>query len=103
MTNRNTNAEILHRSPGLPLSFRVDTMTLLNEIVECALMENQGVLKIPLNVFKNLLAQVAKRATEINDPKLNVLMLSLNLYEMLPNEIQKAIVDQESLIKDVVL
>ncbi len=87
-------------SGSTSLSFRVDTMKLLNEIVESALREKQGILKVPLNVFRNLLAQVAHRATEINDPKLNILMLSLSLYEMSPSEIQKAIDGQKSLIKD---
>jgi hypothetical protein len=90
-------------SGSASLSFRVDTMKLLTEIVECALKENQGILKVPLNVFRNLLAQVAERASEINDPKLNILMLSLNLYEMPPTEIQKAIDNQKKIIKDVVL
>lgn len=80
------------------MTFRVDTMALLTEIVDCALRENQGVLKIPLNIFKNLLAKVAERATEINDPELNILMLSLNLYEIPHNEIQKAIDNQKKLI-----
>ena len=35
-----------------------------------------------------LLAQVSQRATELNDPVLNVLMLRMNLYEV-PNEIRR--------------
>lgn len=81
------------------LEFRVDTMSLLNEIVDCAFRENQGVLKVPLNVFKNLLAQTAVRATELNDPKLNILMLKLGLYEVPPMEIHKKIEDQIELIE----
>ena len=32
-------------------------------------------------IFGSLLAEVAKRATELHDPKLDSLMLRLNLYE----------------------
>lgn len=79
--------------------FRVDTVSLLHEIVDNALRENQGVLKIPLNIFKNLLAQVAERAIELNDPKMNILMLNLGLYEVSPKDIVEAINVQKSLIK----
>lgn len=73
------------------LTFRVDTMKLLNEIVDCALAENQGILKIPLNVFRILLGQVAERAIEINDDKLNILMLKLGLYDVDPKDVVKII------------
>lgn len=73
-------------------------MGFLNEIADCALQENMGVLKIPLNIFKGILAEVAQRATQLNDPKLNVLMLKLNLYEIPPMEIARAIEAQLKLI-----
>jgi hypothetical protein len=82
-TNKKYNA--------LNVGFRVDTMSLLTEICDYGLARNMGVLKIPLNIFKNILGEVALRATEINDPKLNILMLKLNLYEINPNEICNAI------------
>lgn len=71
--------------------FRVDTNSLLNEIAECGLPQNMGVLKIPLNIFKGLLAKAAQRASEINDPELNICMLQLGLYELSNNEISEAI------------
>lgn len=80
------------------MSFRVDTLGLLNEIVDGGLRPNMGVLKIPINIFKDLLADVAYRATELNDPKLNILMLSLCLYEVSPNDIPKAINLQKRII-----
>jgi len=40
-----------------------------------------GVLKVPLNIFQNLLGQVAQRAIEINDKELNKLMIRLALYD----------------------
>lgn len=79
--------------------FRVDTMALLHEIADCALRENQGILKMPLNIFRNLLAQTAKRATEINDPELNICMINLGLYEIDPKEAVNAISAQKKLIK----
>lgn len=39
-------------------------------------------LKIPLNILLDLLKQVAQRATELNDPKLNELMIRLCLYSI---------------------
>jgi hypothetical protein len=69
-----TKTEVYH--------FRVHTVNLLEEIVNCALPKNAGVLFIPLNTFKSLLAQVAQRCTEINDPILDKLMFDLTLYEL---------------------
>lgn len=67
------------------LSFRVDTPALFKEIADCALATgNNGIFKIPLNVFMNLLSEVATRATELNDPILNKAMFDLTLYELPP-------------------
>jgi hypothetical protein len=79
---------------SLNVGFRVHTMELLTEIADCGLPRSMGVLKIPLNVFKNILAEVAQRATELNDPQLNILMLKLALYEIPMKEIPKAIEHQ---------
>lgn len=81
--------------------FRVDTMGLLSEICDAGLNRNMGILKIPLNIFKNILGEVAERAIILNDPKLNILMLKLNLYEVEPHEICEAIEYQMSLLGDV--
>lgn len=81
------------------LNFRVDTVRLLTEVADCGLPRSAGVLKLPLNIFKNLLAQVAERAIKINDPELNILMLMLALYEVPANEIEAAIEKQKTLIK----
>ncbi len=62
--------------------FRVDTCAFLAEIANCGLPQSAGVLKIPLNVFKGLLAQVAERATQLNDPIMNALMFDLTLYDV---------------------
>ena len=61
------------------LQWRTHTANLLAEI-----MKNEGtaILKIPLNIFLRLLLDVAKRASEINDPQLNALMMRLTLYDV---------------------
>lgn len=64
------------------MHFRVDTPQLLKEIADAGLVQNAGVLFIPLNVLKSFLSQVADRCSEINDPILNRLMFDMNLYEL---------------------
>lgn len=55
------------------------TTRLLREILTnttCA------ILHIPLNIFQTKLAEVAQRATELNDPVLDGLMAELALYSV---------------------
>lgn len=98
--NENQNLENQQSQPlnigavthsALSAGFRVDTMGLLTEIADSGLDRRMGVLKIPLNIFKNILGEVAERAIQLNDPQLNILMLKLALYEVAPNEIPSAI------------
>lgn len=58
--------------------WKVHTPNLLREV-----LHNPGtaMLVVPLNIFGRILAEVAERAIEIDDPKLNILMLRLALYE----------------------
>ena len=81
------------------LEFNVDTMALLHEIADNAIHSTGGVLKIPLNIFKNLLAQVANRAIEIDDPELHILMLRLGLYEVPHDEIPRKIEELKKQLK----
>ena len=81
------------------LHFRVDTMKLLHEIADNALPQSGGILKIPLNVLRTKLGILAQRAIELNDPKLNIIMLEMNLYDVPPKEICKAIENQQKKIK----
>lgn len=60
------------------LRWSVNTPGLLREIT-CN--PHTEVLGQPLNIFANKLHEVAKRAAEVNDPKSNLLMLELALYE----------------------
>jgi hypothetical protein len=57
---------------------RVDTPYLIKQV-----FDNPGTsqLKIPFNTVLKFLAAVAERAIELDDPKLNMLMIKLNLYE----------------------
>lgn len=64
------------------LHFRVDTPALLKEICDNCLPNSGAILKIPMNIFKNLLAGVAGRAAELNDPIMNKLMFDLTLYDL---------------------
>ena len=96
MNNKNTTEK---QSNDNYLYFRVDAIGLLNEIADAGLERNMGVLKTPLNIFKNLLGEVAQRATVLNDPELNILMLRLALYDVKQADISKAIEIQKSKIK----
>jgi len=76
----------------MDLGFRIDTPQVLREV-----LNNQGmaIMKIPMNELQRWLQILAQRATELNDPELNVIMLSMNLYETpyseLTDTIQKEI------------
>lgn len=63
-------------------SFDVNTPQFLKEACENS---NGGMYAVCWNIFRNLIAQVAERATELNDPVLNALMVRMNLYEI-PNK-----------------
>jgi len=60
------------------LEWKIHTMGLLKEMVENN--PHAGILYHPVNIFKNLLAAVAVRSTELNDTELNKLMMRLCLY-----------------------
>lgn len=81
------------------LHFTVDTPALLLEIVECAMDRKNGVLKIPINIFRGYLVKISELAIKLDDPELNILMLEMNLYEVPHNKIQTAIRKQKSRLK----
>ena len=64
---------------GNKLSFDVDTPRFLKEA--CG-NSRGGMYGVCWDIFRSLLTQVAMRATELNDPVLNALMIRLNLYEI---------------------
>lgn len=63
---------------GSQALWKVHTPNLLQEILT---NEGMGIMHKPLSIFGRLLAEVAERAAELNDPALNVLMLRLTLYD----------------------
>jgi len=60
------------------MEFHCHTPNLLREIIS---NDQTSLLQKPINVFGRILFEVAERAAELNDPKLNSLMLKLTLYE----------------------
>ena len=66
------------KTKEIDMKWKVHTMGLLKEMVECN--PHAGILFQPVNIFKNLLTAVAARAIELDDVKLNQLMLRLCLY-----------------------
>lgn len=72
-----TKLDVFHRQ------FDVNTPQFIKEACECS---TNGMYAICWNVFRNLLAMVAERSTELNDPIMNVLMLRLGLYDVSPED-----------------
>lgn len=72
------------------MQFNVNTPGFLKEAAENC---NGGMYAVCWNIFRTLIAMVAERATKLNDPIMNVLMLRLNLYEV-PNEERHKIIEQ---------
>jgi hypothetical protein len=65
-------------SGGGRLPWKVHATALLKEI---AINANMSALKIPLNIFKDMLAEVATRASVMGDERMDDLMMRLALYE----------------------
>lgn len=62
--------------------FRINTVALMHEIVDCAIPDTGGILKIPINILMRYLDSIATRASQLNDPILNKLMCDMALYEV---------------------
>lgn len=72
------------------MQFDVNTPQFMKE---CCENVSGGMYAICWNIFKNLIAMVAERATELNDPIMNVLMIRLGLYDM-PNEDRAKVIQE---------
>ena len=72
--HRNTEEQLVGR---IACEWRVHTYHLLKEIADNS---GQPILQKPMAIFGKLLAQVGERAAELNDPRLNALMLRLTIY-----------------------
>lgn len=63
---------------GGKLNWKVNTPQLLKEIQN---NQSTAILRIPLQIFANILAELSERAIELNDTKLNGIMCRLALYD----------------------
>lgn len=59
--------------------WKVHTPNILKEVMNCG---GSSALRIPLTIFSHLLAEVGQRAAQLNDPKLNELMVRLTIYSV---------------------
>jgi len=71
---RNTEEQLVGR---ISCEWRVHTYRLLKEIADNS---GQPIFQKPIAIFGKLLAQVGERAAELNDPRMNALMLRLTIY-----------------------
>lgn len=53
-----------------------------NLLTEALCNPGMSIMNVPFNIFGKILAQVAQRAIELDDPAMNILMLRLTLYEV---------------------
>lgn len=60
------------------MEWRVNTPAFTKELIEAH--PSPGALIGAMNIFRQVLAEVAERASEMNDPVLNALMCRLALY-----------------------
>lgn len=63
------------------LAWSVDTPSLLYDIIP-NLSATNPIYRPIIAIFTSLLVEVAQRATELHDDKLDILMLRLNMYDM---------------------
>lgn len=75
---------------GQTFTFDVNTPQFLKEACENS---RDGMYGVCWNIFRDLIAQVAVRATELNDPVLSALMIRLNLYEI-PNKERYKVIEK---------
>lgn len=64
---------------GHSMMWRVNTAAFLKEVFD-NYPANGGIFYQPANIFRELLAMVSERATELNDPVMNALMCRLALF-----------------------
>ena len=61
------------------LKWKVNAPQLMKEILD---HHGSGALVMPITIFRSVISEVAIRASELNDPKLNSLMCRLALYSI---------------------
>lgn len=77
--NDNTKIKESSKPENINRHWKVNVHGLFKEILSNS---NMTVMNVPLQIFQDILAQVASRAIILNDAKLNQLMLKLSLYEI---------------------
>ncbi len=63
------------------LEFKIHAPNFLKEVFDLN-PKLGGVLFVPANTLRTYLLQIAQRASELNDPKLNAIMCQMSLYEI---------------------
>jgi len=63
------------------LIFKIHTPNAIKDTIKYALRPNQTEATIVLQVLQRYLVRIASRAQELNDEKLNAIMLAMALYE----------------------
>lgn len=76
---KESNESVESSPKTFEMFWRVNTLGLMEEV-----LNNPGAsqLQRPLQIFNRILLEVAERAAELNDPKMNALMARLALYEV---------------------
>lgn len=80
------------------LDWRCHTNNLLRELVENN--PSASICRVPVQILLGLLHEVATRASALDDPELNVLMLRLQLYDVPVDELTATIESQRARIKE---
>lgn len=75
--SRRKKAVLAQQPDKIKPMWRVHTPNMLDEIL---INPNLWIMRQPLRIFGNILAELAEHAAELNDPKLNLLMARLTLY-----------------------
>lgn len=78
------------------LHFDANLPGLLDEVLN---NKTCGILKLPINITKGILAELAQLAIEIDDDRLHVMMLRLGMYECSAAERVKKIKELKRRIK----
>lgn len=71
------------------LAWKCNLPAFLKEIMECS---TNTPYRITFTITADLLSILAQRATEINDPILNIIMLRLGLYDVHPRDVERVVI-----------
>ena len=63
------------------LRFKIHTPNFLVELADCGLDRKMGIYKVPLNVFRQRLIDLAEIGRKIDNPLLHLWLFDMTLYE----------------------